>query len=222
MEMSRKVLTIMVVLLAFASSLYAGLELYLRPNFIVTYDTNVFSDPLPRYEADTGLLQRTGVGLFLDTDLFFREGGSTGLSLSFLYSHPVDSHAWIVEGTGTGEDDADRVNDGRWVFTQDPSIYFAIGPMFRGEVGRASLGIAVRASVGSINLFSDSVNLGVQIEPYLMVPVGHDDWLLSAGFVYDAHFYDFLLNDPAHIYRTDYFLLTIGGYVGITYRWGME
>lgn len=213
--MKRRFFSVLVVALVALSSLEAGMELYIRPNFAVTYDTNVFSDPLPKYTQETGLLQRTGIGFYFDTDLFFAEGGRTGLSLSFLYSHPVDSHAWIIPG------DSDNDND-TWVFTEEPSIFIAYGPMFRGRVGLVDLGIALRVSVGSINLFNDSMNLGLQAEPYVMMPLGSENWLLSAGFLFDAHFYDFLFHEPHEFYRNGYFMLTIGGYVGITYRWGIE
>ena len=213
--MKRRLFLIVMLVVFSIASLSAGAEFYLRPNFLATYDTNVFSDPLPKYTTQTGLIKRTGLGLYLDSDVFFAENGRTGLSISFLYSQPVKTEAWLVE-EGKGDD----LDAGRWVLNTEPSLYFAIGPMFRGKLGGVDIGIAVRASAGSINLFKDSVNLGLQIEPYIMVPLGSDHWKLSAGLLYDAHFFDFLLNSEAKIYRDRYFLLTVGGYVGITYRWG--
>lgn len=234
--MKRRLFLIVMLVVFFIASLSAGAEFYLRPNFLVSYDTNVFSDPLPKYEENTyeerqftGFLKRTGLGLFLDMDVFFSESGRTGLSVSFLYGHPISTEAWVVEGEKklpTGNNAEEKINaipikDGTWVLdSTEPSLYFAIGPMFRGKLGGVDIGIAVRASAGSVNLFKDSVNLGLQIEPYIMVPLGSDHWKLSAGLLYDAHFFDFLLNSKDKIYRDDYFLLTLGGYVGITYRWG--
>lgn len=211
--MKRKILTVLVLVFVTVGSLSAGMEFYLRPSFIVTYDTNVFSDPLPHYTVQTGLIQRTGLGLFLDNDVFFSEGGKTGLSVSFLYSHPVQTDAWIVNETNGDE--------GRWVLETEPSLYFATGPMFRAQFGGVDIGIALRLSIGSINLFKDSFNLGLQAEPYVMIPLGSESWKLNVGFLYDAHFFDFLLDDPQSIYRDRYFLLTIGGYVGISYKWGV-
>ena len=198
------------VLVISAAALFAA-ELYLRPNFVATYDTSVFSSPLPKRE-NAAYMKRTGLGLYFDADFFLHDDSRAGLSLSFLYSEPVKIDNVIV---GTPDDSAYY-----WVYTQDPDLYFAIGPMFRAQLGPVSLGIAIRAEVGSNNLFTDSLNLGVQVEPYIMVPLGTESWQLSAGLLYDAHFYDFLLQDEEHYYRPDYFLLTVGGYIGITYKWG--
>lgn len=215
--MKRKILTVLVLAFVTVGSLSAGMEFYLRPSFIVTYDTNVFSDPLPHYTVQTGLIQRTGLGLFLDNDVFFSESGKAGLSISFLYGHPVRTEAWIENEGKIGDDN----NDGMWVFEAAPSLYFATGPMFRAQLGGVDIGIALRLSIGSINLFKDSFNLGLQAEPYVMIPLGSESWKLNVGFLYDAHFFDFLLDDPQSIYRDRYFLLTIGGYVGISYKWGV-
>lgn len=208
--MKRTALTT-ILLLLFSLSLWAGGEVFLRPNFLVSYDTNVFSDPIPKV-GDTGYLKRLGLGLYLDADYFFSEEGRTALSLSFLYSQPVRTETQIVGSNQDGKND--------WIFSEQPDLYFAFGPMFRGQVGPVDLGIAIRLSVGSISVFDGNVNLGVQIEPYIMVPLFSDHWYLCAGFLYDAHFYDFLLDGSDQIYRDGYFLLTLGGYVGVTYRWG--
>ena len=107
-----------------------------------------------------------------------------------------------------------------WVFADKPSVYFALGPVFRAALDVVELGIAIRASVGSVNLFESSVNLGVQFEPYILVPLVSEHWMFNAGLIFDAHFYDFLLDSVSQYYRTEYFMMTLGGYVGITYRWG--
>ena len=176
----------------------------------MTYETNVFSDPLPR-DNEKGYLQRTGLGGYLDVDYFFSEDGKTALSFSFLYSHPVSSRTRIY-----GTEPLDE-----WVLTEDPSIFFSFGPMFRAQLGSVDFGVAIRASIGSINLFRDSVNLSLQVEPFVTVPLGSENWNLSAGMIYNAHFYDFLLGDTENIYRKDFFLLTLGGYIGIAYRWSV-
>ena len=180
--MKRKILTVLVLAFVTVGSLSAGMEFYLRPSFIVTYDTNVFSDPLPHYTVQTGLIQRTGLGLFLDNDVFFSESGKAGLSISFLYGHPVRTEAWIENEGKIGDDN----NDGMWVFEAAPSLYFATGPMFRAQLGGVDIGIALRLSIGSINLFKDSFNLGLQAEPYVMIPLGSERWKLNVGFLYDA------------------------------------
>ena len=153
--MKRRIFSVLVVALVALSSLEAG-----------------FSDPLPKYTQETGLLQRTGIGFYFDTDLFFAEGGRTGLSLSFLYSHPIDSHAWIIPG------DSDNDND-TWVFTEEPSIFIAYGPMFRGRVGLVDLG---RGRARTYSAQAEPVYLegvaGAEDAPYIICAahvVKHDD-----------------------------------------------
>lgn len=214
--MKKRLIIFLSVLVLALSSLSASGELFLRPGFLVTYETNVFSDPLPIYkesnkEDGKGYLQRTGLGGYLDVDYFFSEDGKTALSFSFLYSHPVSSRTRIYGNSAFAE----------WVLTEDPSIFFSFGPMFRAQLGSVDFGVAIRASIGSINLFRDSVNLSLQVEPFVTVPLGSENWNLSAGMIYNAHFYDFLLGDTENIYRKDFFLLTLGGYIGIAYRWSV-
>ena len=209
----RKLVLLMISLILVAGSCFATAQVYLRPAFFAGYETNVFSDPLPQYTVGGSYIQRTGVGFTLNTDFFFKEDSRTGLSLSFMYSHPVQTDAWTTANL-------EENPEAGWVFADKPSLYFALGPVFRADLDVVELGIAIRASVGSVNLFENSVNLGVQFEPYILVPLVSEHWMFNAGLIFDAHFYDFLLDSVSQYYRTEYFMMTLGGYVGITYRWG--
>lgn len=189
-----------------SASCWAEAEVYIRPAIFSSYETNVFSLPEPEMK-DGGKFKRAGLGAYLDVDAFLSPEGRTGLSLSFMYSHPL----W----TGSK---MDGNADSSWVMSTDPTLSFAIGALFRAQLGVVDFGLALRASFASTELFNESLLLGLQVEPYIMLPIGSGDVLLSMGFVYDAHLYDFLLHDDEHYYRSDYFMLTFGGYAGVAVK----
>ena len=187
------------------ASCWADAEVFIRPAVLGSYETNVFSLPEPEMKAG-GKFKRAGLGAWLDVDTFLSPEGRTGLSVSIMYSHPL----W----NGSAMDGPDSA----WVMSTEPTLSFAIGAMFRAQLGVVDFGLAMRASFASTELFQESLLLGLQVEPYIMLPLGSDDVLLSVGFVYDAHLYDFLLHDDEHYYRSDYFMLTFGGYAGVAVK----
>ena len=112
-----KRLTAFFLVLAISAAALFAAELYLRPNFVATYDTSVFSSPLPKRE-NAAYMKRTGLGLYFDADFFLHDDSRAGLSISFLYSEPVKIDNVIV---GTPDDSTYY-----WVYTQDPDLYFAV------------------------------------------------------------------------------------------------
>lgn len=227
--MRKSLLTLLISLIAI-TAVSASPEFYIRPNFLVTYDTNVFSSPLPQTSLDEDhfsqsswlnspeYIKRWELGLFLDTDIFFASDGITGLSVSFMMNAPIASTSY--ERHKNDVTDLIDYKKRNSLDEQDPAFSFGIGPIFRGQLGKTDLGIAIRLSAGSYNLFRNSFNLGLQVEPYLLVPISEQHWFFSCGFVFDAHFYNFLIGDPEKIYTDYFFRLTVGGYAGFAFRWG--
>lgn len=203
----KRLFPILILIIAAAGLFASSSEVYIRPAVLGMYETNVFAFPEPDMD-DGGRFKRAGLGAYLSVDTFFSPQARTGLSFSMLYNHPL----W----SGSEAFDSDSI----WVLSMDPTLSFAVGPMFRAQLGAVDFGLALRLSFSSTDLFENSLLMGVQVEPYVLVPLGDEHVMLNLGFVYDAHFYDFLLHDEEHYYRSGYFMLSFGGYIGLTCKIG--
>lgn len=197
--------TILILMIAATGLFASSSEVYIRPSVLGMYETNVFAFPEAEMTSG-GSFKRAGLGGYLTVDTFFSPDARTGLSFSMLYNHPLWSDSKAFD------------DDSTWVLSMDPTLSFAAGAMFRAQLGIVDLGLALRLSFSSIDLFKDSLQMGLQVEPYVFVPLGSEHVLLNIGFVYDAHLYDFLLHDDEHYYRSDYFMLTFGGYAGVAVK----
>ena len=203
----KRLFTILILMIAATGLFASSSEVYIRPSVLGMYETNVFAFPEAEMTSG-GAFKRAGLGGYLTVDTFFSSDARTGLSFSMLYNHPLWSGSEAFD------------NDSTWVLSMDPTLSFAAGAMFRAQLGIVDLGLALRLSFSSIDLFKDSLLMGLQVEPYVLVPLGSELVMLNFGFVYDAHFYDFLLHDEEYYYRSGYFMLSFGGYIGLTCKIG--
>ena len=186
----KRLFAILILMIAATGLFASSSEVYIRPSVLGMYETNVFAFPEAEMTSG-GSFKRAGLGGYLTVDTFFSPDARTGLSFSMLYNHPLWSDSKAFD------------NDSTWVLSMDPTLSFAAGAMFRAQLGIVDLGLALRLR-----------------EPYVLVPLGSEHVMLNLGFVYDAHFYDFMLHDEEHYYRSGYFMLSFGGYIGLTCKIG--
>lgn len=226
MRAGRAISTI-IALLALAAPLGAA-SFEVRASGLLTMTTNAFSDPLPKQSTSSGwngdewlstieYLRRFDGGLSLTFDIRPQEDSRTGLSLSFQWGRAFKSTTWEP----SQRDDYDSAWN--WVARdslsdQDDAIFFGIGPVFTATFPEIYLSLAIRASVGSFNLFQDSVAVGLQMEPVISVPCFGSDFLLTAGLTFTAHFWDFLIHDDVHWYTPEFFMMSLGAHVGFAIR----
>lgn len=213
--MGKKVKVLLLLVLTVLPLGAAGLDVYLRPSFNLDLDMNAFSDPLPseaqanEWVKDVGYFRTWNAGASLAGELFFSSESRLGLSISAHIDFPWKQDHWQWDT---------HVYDEMWDWL-DPTLFFSLGPVFRVQFSWCELMIGIRASVGSFNLFQDSVNLGIRIDPSILIPLGTERVMMNVGLSYDAHFYDFLLDDEDKIYTDGYFVLTCGAYVGLAFKW---
>ena len=201
--------------------LTASPSLDLRAGALWSYDTNVFSSPLPTgYNADGDFpnggefLKRHNVGVHLGADIFSGNESRFGLSTALALSFPVSSVSIVPEGEG---------NDWSYVKSdsleeQHASLFLSIGPVFRYSFGSVEIVFPIRLSVGSYDWFTTGFVFGVAIEPGVNIFVD-DDFFITFSAIYDAHMMKFLYS-VSEIYDAGYIMLTAGFYAGCGIRIG--
>lgn len=207
---------ILILLILSISLSLSATTMYLKFNGEYSYDTNVFSNPLPKNPSDSGFienadyLKRHNFGFNFSFDTFFSQDSRTGLSISAAFRLPAHSDSYKAEGDINGD----------WEYVHRDSLseqklamYLGIGPTFRAKIGIVDLGIALRGSIGSYDFFKSGIVVGVQAEPYMNLFL-NDDSFIAFGFVYDAHLMKFVYDDTEK-YQKNYMMLTAGAYFGI-------
>lgn len=208
------------LLLVYVFSLHAAPEISLVPSVGWTYDTNVFSDPLPTgYEegahpAGGEFLKRQNIALSLSSDFFFVSGSRFGLSLAVYSGFPYHSTSIIPEGNGYDWEYAVRDS----LKSQHVSFFISCGPVFRYSFGSASLSLPIRFSVGSYDWFTSGVVIGVHLQPTVEIDLS-ERMFLSFSLAYDAHLMKFLFS-MRQAYAPGYIMLTAGAYCGVGFRFG--
>ena len=223
------------LLISISFPLFASYTVYIAPVFGVTYDTNFFSNPLPQ-DADVDYLEwknthpfehRVDLGGSIRADMYFDEDAITGLSLYFSMRYPfwrktITPHA--ISSDGSMIEEGGFTEDGAWEYVETtdtswgvPAFYFSLGPAFRYQMGIADIGVDVRLSVGSRNLF-ESIELGLSVEPFLHVAFD-ENYFFAFSFNYDAHFYNFIKNDR-YIYEPNFFKLSLSAHIGVGFLFG--
>ncbi len=206
----KKVLIPLMLLLSvpLPASVYA----YLSLSYGVSYDTNVFSDPLPDWDLDDMNFQyekRVSNEVSISSDIFF-DSGPAGLSLWFNMGFPFSVERAEYDGS-----------DYTWSSVSDalPSISFAVGPTFRYNIGSImDLFLSLRLGFGSYDFFDTGMTLNIVVDGGVrFFPT--DRIIISLGGIYDARIMKYL-NDESAIYQAGYIMLGIGGYVSVGVRVG--
>lgn len=212
-------------LISISTLLFSSPSMYFKASYDISYDSNVYSEPLPRYADATWLnnkvnepyFKRYNHGISLTEDQFFSPTGRTGLSLNVKMGKAFKCDEFIPEGDFSSATWEYVKHDG--LSDEKMKIFMSIGPIFRAQFGPVDLGIALRGSVGSFDLFKDGVIVGVQAEPYINVFLTNT-LFLNAGVYYDAHLMYFYTNDENNWFKDGYTSISMGAFIGLGIKIG--
>lgn len=222
----RRVCLLLLVLSSAVLGLAAAPSFSVRASYLLSYDTNVYSNPMVRY-GDAGWLEgkvkdpyikRWNNGINADFTLFFSPVSKMGLSLGFSNGWAYSDKKYIPEQETSGSWDY-------WSYkeydNEDSSMrmFFSVGPTFRAMFGPLDLGIVIRGSVGSYDLFKEYIIAGVQAELYMNCFIAKG-FFVTGGIFYDAHLMEFYLHNDSSWYKANYTMMTIGPYIGFGYNFG--
>ncbi len=222
----RRVCLLLLVLSSAVLGLAAAPSFSVRASYLLSYDTNVYSNPMVRY-GDAGWLEgkvkdpyikRWNNGINADFTLFFSPVSKMGLSLGFSNGWAYSDKKYIPEQETSGSWDY-------WSYkeydNEDSSMrmFFSVGPTFRAMFGPLDLGIVIRGSVGSYDLFKEYIIAGIQAELYMNYFIAKG-FFVTGGVFYDAHLMEFYLHNDSSWYKANYTMMTIGPYIGFGYNFG--
>lgn len=222
--MRRACLFLFVLLCAVALS--ASPSYSIRASYLLSYDTNVYSNPMVRYgdanwlsnKVNDPYIKRWNNGINADLTLFFSPSSKAGLSIGFDNGWAYSDKKYIPvqenEGSWDYWDYKEYDNDDSHMRT-----FFSIGPTFRAMFGPIDLGIVVRGSVGTYDLFKEYIIAGVHAELYMSYFIANG-FFITGGLLYDAHLMEFYLHNDSSWYKANYTMMTIGPYIGFGYNFG--
>lgn len=200
---------------------FSGEESFLSVSLGWSYDTNVFSSPLPTgydpaddYPNGGKYIKRHNLSLGIDYDLYFTEESKVGLSWSAVFGLPLK----VVTITPSLVDNelvhtyADETKNSMWSFCT------GFGPVFRFSWDIFTLSLPIRCSIGTYDWFTTGIAIGLNISPSLRVGI-NDTIAISASLTYDAHLMKFLFGD-SHVYDAGYIMLNMGASVGCVFSFG--
>ena len=223
--MKRYITLILILLTAFTIS--ASPVIKTSINLDYSYDSNVYSEPLPQFDKGGGWLswksthpfmKKHSIGASANLDLFFTETARTGLSFAIAMKVPLASTTITPVSLGTP---GDFTGNWEYVFedsleSQKTAVFAGFGPVFNAQLGIVDLGCAIRLSIGGYDYIESEVILGLQAEPYLNVYM-MDDLYFNLKLTYDAHLMRFVDNDK-YLYEQHYQMFTLAPSIGIGYR----
>ena len=216
---------IMLLLLITAMTTIAASSMYLKASYDFSYDSNVFSNPLPKFadsvwlnnKVEDPFYKRTNNGLSLTLDVFKTPTSRTGFSVNTKLGFANKSINYVPVGD---------FNSDSWSYERRDvleetrcKVFMSIGPIFRARVGKFDLGAAVRGSIGSDDRFTETIVVGVQVEPYLNYFISNS-LFINAGVYYDSHIMCFYINDRQKWFKEDYSAISIGAFIGVGIKIG--
>ena len=193
-------LTLMIVPFCLCASPYA----YINASYGISYDTNVFSDPLPSWdEEDMNFDYQKNVSnaFSLSADIFF-SSGPAGLSVSALLGIPFHSEVYDYGSGVWGGADA------------LPYITLSIGPTFRYDTGPLDLFLSLRAGIGADDFYRTGITFDIIVDGGIrFFPT--ERMVVSVGALYDARLMKFYIGNLDYVYEPGYIMLGLGGYVSV-------
>ena len=220
-----KKLFTLLFLISITALLFASPSMYFKASYDISYDSNVYSEPLPRYAEASWLnnkvnepyFKRYNHGISLTEDQFFSPTGRTGLSFNVKIGNAFKCDEFVPEGDFSSATWEYVKRDGK--ADTKMKIFMSLGPIFRAQFGPFDLGLAIRGSVGSFDLFKDGVIVGVQAEPYVNLFVSKTVFF-TVGAYYDAHLMYFYTNDEKNWFKDGYTSTSMGAFVGLGIKIG--
>ena len=177
---------------------------YINASYGISYDTNVFSDPLPSWdEEDMNFDYQKNVSnaLSLSADIFF-SSGPAGLSVSALLGIPFHSEVYDYGSGVWGGADA------------LPYITLSIGPTFRYDTGPLDLFLSLRAGIGADDFYRTGITFDIIVDGGIrFFPT--ERMVVSVGALYDARLMKFYIGNLDYVYEPGYIMLGLGGYVSV-------
>ena len=197
--------SLIVLALPVSASSYA----YINASYGVSYNTNVFSDPLPSWDEDDMNFtyeRNFSHTISLSSDIFFSDGPA-GLSASLTLGVPFYSKSYDYSG-------------GIWHDTDTlPYLTIALGPTFRFDTGPLDLFLSIRAGIGADDFYRTGMTFDIIVDGGIrFFPT--DRLVVSIGALYDARLMKFYIGNLDYVYEPGYIMLGLGGYLAIGLRVG--
>ncbi len=204
----RKIIVLLILLLL-SVPLLASAYAYLSASYGISYNTNVFSDPLPSWDEDDMNFEyerNFSHSISLSADIFFSDGPA-GLSVSVLMGLPFYSVEYDY-GNGTWHGSSKL-----------PYISIAAGPVFRYDTGILDLFLALRAGIGADDFYRTGMTFDLIADGGLRF-FPSDRIAITVGALYDARLMKFYIGNADYVYEQGYIMLGLGGYVSVGIRVG--
>ena len=217
--MKKKLFIFLFLSLSVLVFVYSAPSFYLDASYLYRYDTNIYSDPLVKHASPDWLEwrvsnpyeKRFSNGFYTSLNILFSDEDRTGLSTSLDASWAYKDIRYIPEGYFWGDWEYVEYDATSDVYA---SMFCGIGPVFFVDFGIVDLGISTKLSIGTFDFKPGELVLGLMVDPFINVFLT-DNLYLTSGMHYDAHLMSFYLNNPDMIYRKDYSMVTVGGYLGV-------
>ena len=225
--MKKKTIAPLIIAVIISTNIFASFDNYMTLNFEYSYDTNVFSSPLPQFEqfdpnytwlkwrVENPFIKRHSLGLNFTYDGYVKDSSRVGLSVALAVKFPIQETNYIPEaynqeiGFGSGWDYTEFKNNKNF----KTAIFGAVGPTFRAQFKYADVGIAIRLSLGAYTYEDNELILGIQVEPYCNLFI-NDMFYVSFKFTYDGHLLRFI-KDENKIFDPYYQMLTAAPSIGL-------
>lgn len=205
--MKKILLLIMLSLLSIPA--FASPYAYINASYGITYNTNVFSSPLPDWDEDDmnfAYQRNFSNSLSISSEIFFSDG-PTGLSVSLLLGLPFYSKEYDYP-------------EGIWNDTDKfPYFSIAIGPVFRYDTGILDLYLSIRAGIGADDFYKTGMTFDLIVDGGIRFFTSNR-LSVSVGALYDARLMKFYIGNTDYVYEPGYIMLGLGGYVSLGIRVG--
>lgn len=221
----KKILLILLIALFPLSSLLSKPVFQIRTSYQYSYDTNVFSEPLPLsgdsaylgYRIRNPFLKRHSNGFQAEFVFFPAEDSRAGLSVSLRGAFPFSAMEIRPDSAS---------QDAKWEYVesdasamQNTSWFAALGLSFRAPLfeERMEAGVAIRFALGTFDTHQRDLILALQAEYYM-------NWFfkrfffVTIGTNVGCNLFKFTNYENKEYYEENYFLLTVAPYLGIGFR----
>lgn len=229
--MKKRILTLVLLLLS-SLSLFSSPSIYMRSGYSLSFDTNIFSYPLPKrttggadadnaylkYKIENPYIYRIDNELKFAAEIYFGAQGRTGLSFSGELGFPFSAVTYTPSSSDSNSEwnyiKADATGH------QAKKLSFGIGPSFRAILGMVDLGCNIRLTVGSYTHFDDEAILGLNVEGFANYFIG-ETFFFFTNVGLDAQFLNFYLDrGSSNILRPHYIMACTSASIGLGLKFG--
>ena len=218
---------ILMIILLFTSSVIYSAVFSITTNLNYSFDTNIFSNPLPTMSSSqewllrknkNPLMRRHNIGLDINFDYFPHENARIGMSSSLELKFPIKSIA-----SKPIPDNKELGFTGNWEYyhyetteSQQVGCFGSFGPIFKIYTTHVDYGITLRLSLGAMQYNTPELILGLQIEPFANFHI-NDSIYISTRFTYDSHFMRFKF-EGTEIFEPYFQLVSLKPSLGVGFK----